>query len=96
MPQLNNIEIQTPALTKEEHTALQLLHEGQADSYQQQLALKVIVNKFSRAHDMTYIPGPTGERASAFLSGRGFVGQKILKYLNLPIGKLEEEEPANV
>lgn len=76
-------------LTKPEHEALKALHAGEADEYQQQLALKVIVNVFSRAQDMTYIPGSFDQ--TAVLSGRAFVGQKILKYLNIPVGKLIEE-----
>ena len=84
------IATQTPALTKQEHEAPKALHPGHADEYQQRLALQVIVNKFSRAHDMSYVPGSFDQ--SSFLAGRGFVGQKILKYLNLPIGKFKEDE----
>ena len=78
-----------PPLTEQERGALKAVHEGIADPYQQRLALNVIVNKFSRAHDMLYIQGSFD--GSAFLSGRGFVGQRILKYLNLPISKLTED-----
>lgn len=77
-------------LTKAEHAAIRALRDGDADSYQQKLALKVIVNKFSRSHDGLYIPDSFDQ--SSFLSGRAFVGQKILKYLNIPVGKLQEEE----
>ncbi len=86
-------------LTKDEHGALRALQVGEATPYQQTQALYVITNKFSRAHDVLFIPGHTDE--SSFLSGRGFVGQQILKYLNLPVGRLptldpkEEEENSN-
>lgn len=79
-----------PDLVKEEHIALKELHKGTADEYQQRLALSVIVNKFSRAHDVLFIPGSSDQ--SVFLNGRAFVGQKILKYLNIPVGKLNEEK----
>jgi hypothetical protein len=88
-------------LTKDEHGALRALQAGEATPYQQTQALHVIVNKFSRSHDVLFIPGSRDE--SSFLSGRGFVGQNILKYLKLPVGRLptldpkeEEEENSHV
>jgi len=90
----NNEEcFKTPGLDKHEHAALKALHKGDASEHQQRLALHVIVNKLSRAHDVLFIPGSSDE--SAFLSGRAFVGQKILKYLNVPIGKLKQQEENN-
>lgn len=76
-------------LEKREHEAIKALGKGEADAYQQRLALMVIVNDFSRTHDLCYIPDSHDQ--STFISGRAFVGQKILKYLNIPIGKLKEE-----
>lgn len=78
------------ALDKQEIAAIKALGEGEADKYQQKLALKVIVNDFSRTHDLCYIPDSQDQ--SAFISGRAFVGQKILLHLNIPIGKLLKEE----
>jgi hypothetical protein len=77
-------------LDKEEHQAIKALYRGDATEYQQRLALKVIINVFSRTHDMPFIPGAADQ--TAFMNGRAFVGQKLLKYLNIPIGKLQEEE----
>jgi len=77
-------------LDKEEHQAIKALQRGDASEYQQRLALKVIINVFSRSHDMLFIPGAADQ--TVFMNGRAFVGQKILKYLNIPIGKLQEEE----
>jgi hypothetical protein len=82
------IATQTRTLTKDEVIALQCLHRGEANEYQQRLALKVIVNDFSRAQDALYIPGSFDQ--TAFLNGRAFVGQRILKYINIPVGKLDE------
>lgn len=77
-------------LTKKEHAALKALNEGNADEYQQKLCLAIIVNTFSRTHDLCYIPDSQDQ--STFISGRAFVGQKILKYLNIPVGKIKQEE----
>jgi len=77
-------------LTKQEIVALKALHNGEASEYQQRLALVIITNKLSRAQDQLYIPGSFD--ATAFLSGRAFVGQAILKYINIPVGKLDELE----
>jgi len=74
-------------LTKDEVLALKALATGEADPYQQSLALHVITNKFSRPHDLLFVPGQADQ--SAFLNGRAFVGMQILKYLNIPIGKLD-------
>lgn len=82
------IATQTRELTKPEVIALQALHQGEATPYQQRLALKVIVNDFCRAQDALYIPGSFDQ--TAFLNGRAFVGHRILKYINIPVGKLDE------
>jgi len=78
-----------PELTDQEHIALKALYAGEAQPDQQRLALRIITNKFSRAHDVLYVHG--SDRDSAFLSGRGFVGQQVLKYLHLPVAKLPEQ-----
>ncbi len=75
---------------KEEHQALKALQRGDATEYRQRLALRLIINVFSRSHDMLFIPGAADQ--TVFMNGRAFVGQKILKYLNIPVGKLKEEE----
>lgn len=90
MSKRNEECFQCADLHKEEHQALKALSKGEATEYQQRLALKVIVNIFSRSHDMLFIPGAPDQ--TVFMNGRAFVGQKILKYLNIPVGKLKEEE----
>jgi len=81
---------QTQKLIKREVEAIKALNNGDASEYQQKLALAVIVNKFCRSQDLLYIPNSSDE--TSFLNGRGFVGQKILKIINVPIGKLINEE----
>lgn len=80
---------QVAQVTEEEHVALKMLRAGEADSYQQVLALKVITSQFARTHDILFIPGAADQ--SAFLAGRAFVGLQILKHLNIPVGKLEDD-----
>lgn len=84
---------QTMPLDKHDIEAIKAVEAGTATSYQQKLALVVIVNKFSRAQDLLYIPNSSDE--TAFLNGRGFVGQKILKIISQPIGKLINPTEAN-
>lgn len=89
------ISLQVEPIYRHEHEAIQALSEGRADEYQQALALSVIVQKFSRAHDMGYVPGEFDQ--TAFLSGRSFVGKQIVKYTKLPVSKTPEvpNEPAS-
>jgi len=80
----------TKKLDKTEIEALKALNAGTASAYEQKLALATICNTFSRAQDLPYIPGSFDE--TAFFNGRAFVGQQILKIINLPIGKLIKAE----
>lgn len=90
MADKKNIEcLRCESLTKAEHEALKALNNGEANAYQQKLSLSIIINKFSRAHDLLYVPGSFDQ--SALLNGRAFVGQKILKHLNIPVGQLNNE-----
>lgn len=79
-----------PAISNEEHSAIKALHKGEADAYQQALALKVIVSKFSRAHDLLYFPDSFDQ--TAFINGRAFVGQQVLLLLKIPIGKINHKQ----
>ncbi len=77
-------------VTKEEGIALKQLYAGEADAHQQRLALQLIVKKFARAHDLAFIPGAPDE--SVFLAGRSFVGKRILRYLEVPVDKLDKTQ----
>lgn len=81
------------APTKAEAMAFKRLAEGEASSHQQKIALMYLVNVLSRPHDFTFVPGSVEE--SAFLAGRAFVGQKLLKMVKVPIGKLVLTEVEN-
>ena len=70
--------------------AIRALQSGEATPAQQQLAIYVIVNKLSRSHDVLFVPNDHDQ--TAFLAGRGYVGQQILKICKTPIGKFEDVE----
>lgn len=71
----------TAQLSKREIWALKALEAGTADPYSQTLALSAILNKLSRAYDCHFVP--SDRDATAFLQGRGFVGQEIVKHLRI-------------
>lgn len=81
--------VKTPPLTTAEEQAIKSLSRGDASEYQQRLALKVIVNKLCRADDLLYIPGSFD--GTAFLQGRGFVGQRITKIIKQPLNSMNED-----
>lgn len=81
--------------TKEEAEAIKALESGQAQDYQQQIALNYIVNKLCRSNDVLYIHG-NNSLDTAFLNGRAFPGQKILKILKVPIGRLKLKQTEEV
>ncbi len=84
------VELRVDALDVDDVRALKALWEGSATDYQQRLALKVIVNKFSRTHDLLYVPGDAA--AGVFLNGRAFVGTQIMRVLKLPVSHLVDEK----
>ena len=83
-----------PDLDKDEVLAIKALYAGEANPFQQRLALSVITNKFCRTHDILYIPDSSDQ--TAFMNGRAFPGTKILQTIKVPIGKLDftnDKEP---
>jgi len=66
--------------------ALKSLYRGDADPYQQRLALQVIVNKFARLSQPAFVPGDPGQ--GAFLAGRQFVALMLMDTINRPLGQL--------
>ena len=79
-------EFRVDPLEEDEVRAIKALMRGDASAIEQGVALRTIVNKFCRTHDLLYVADRPG--ASAFLNGRAFVGNQIMKVLNLPVGKL--------
>ena len=70
-----------PSLTVYEVQAIRALEVGEADAFQQRLALDCILKKLCRVYDVHFVPDC--DRSSVFLEGRGFVGQNLLKFMRL-------------
>jgi len=85
--------LQVAPVTIEETLALKALGQGEATPFQQKLALALIMKKFSRAYDIPFIEGSSD--GSAFLMGRGFVGNRIDLHLKQPVSALHPDEVKN-
>lgn len=73
--------------------ALKALREGRADPHQQTLALEWIVHALCGTYDMPFRPGgEDGRRDTDFACGKQFVGQQIVKLINLPSVSAEQGE----
>ena len=70
--------------------ALRSLGEGTAGPYEQQLALKTILDNFCGVYQQSFVPGAQDQ--STFMQGRAFPGQRIMHYLKLDPTKLKEIE----
>jgi len=70
-----------------EAEAIQALFDGRATPDQQRTALKWILDGACALYDLSYRPGPEGERDTSLAEGRRFVGLQIVKLsrLNLDI-----------
>jgi hypothetical protein len=62
--------------------AFRALAAGKASEGQQQRVLACIV-QISRYYDLSFQPGPDGERATAFAEGMRFVGAQVVKLTKL-------------
>lgn len=73
--------------------ALKALQAGSASEGQQKRALAWIINQAAGTYDLPFRPGgPEGDRATVFATGRMFVGQQLVKLLNLPTALIPESE----
>lgn len=78
-----------PAYELADATALQALQRGVADPDQQRRALDWIIKQAAGTYDLAYRPGGVdGSRDTDFALGRQFVGQQVVKLLNLAVGAL--------
>lgn len=75
--------------------AIQALARGEADADQQQRAFAWIANKASAVDDLSFRPGPSGDRETAFAEGRRFVGLQIYKLKGLKSEVLEKLDVPN-
>lgn len=73
-------------------SAMQALAAGTATPDQQRRALTWLVNA-AGTYDLSYRPGPNGERDSVFAEGKRFVGLQVVKLTRLNVGALRRSEP---
>lgn len=75
---------QPPEYDVAECMAIKALAEARATPEQQRIAFRWILEGAANYHDIDFRPGGLdGERASAFNSGRRFVGAQIMKLRHL-------------
>lgn len=75
--------------TNSQAASIQALARGDADSGQQQMALKWIVENLCGTYDMVY--RPQGDRDTVFAAAKQFVGQQIVKATKLNLNALSKE-----
>lgn len=80
-----------PPYDRRDLAAFRALREGRADPYQQVLILEWIIMACG-TYENPYRPGVDGARASDFAAGKQFVGQQIVKLLNMPATDPEQGE----
>lgn len=74
-------------------TAFQALAAGTADKDQQLRALKWLIENCCRTYDLSYRPGPGGQRDTDFAEGQRSVGLQVVKLVKLNVGMLRRSEP---
>lgn len=72
--------------------AIKAVAMGNANEEQQRRAMGWIVNKASALHELSYRPGVTGDRDTAFAEGRRFVGAQIAKMISAEVVKRSSNE----
>jgi hypothetical protein len=78
------IEPWKPAPYDEADTyAIKALAAGVANEGQQKRALKWIIESLCGTYDLSFRPGPEGDRDTAFAEGRRSVGLQLVKQINL-------------
>lgn len=90
---LENAPWMPPAYEIADASAFQALTRGDASPDQQKRVVKWLVHEAARTYDMSFRPGPGGERDTAFAEGRRFVGLQVVKMVNLDLALLRRTEP---
>ncbi len=70
--------------------ALQDLQAGTANEGQQQRALKWLINNLCRTYDTQYFP--ESSRDTDFALGKRWVGQQLVKLLNIKLGLIKKDQ----
>ena len=83
--------IMPPPYDKADLAAFKAMHEGRAEPYQQRLVLEWIIQACG-TYENPFRPGADGSRSSDFAAGKQFIGQQVVKLLNMPIANDEQGE----
>ena len=76
-----------PKYERHHVAAFQALAHGTAEPQQQKIAMAYLLGTLCCIQDMSY--RPDSERETVFAEGRRFVGQQIVKFLQLNTGNIE-------
>ncbi len=71
--------------------AVQSLATGSANTDQQKLALRYIIEELAAAYDLSYRPGPDGDRDTVFAEGKRFIGLQLVRMVKLNVSKLRRD-----
>lgn len=69
-----------PELTRAERSAIKSCIHGEPTADQARTAMHAVIHKLAGTHDLAFVPGAPND--SAFMSGRQFVGYRLLHYAN--------------
>jgi hypothetical protein len=76
--------------------AVKALAMGTASADQQRRAISYIIEKLCGTYDMSYRPGgDDGRRDTDFAEGQRFVGNQIVKFVNMNVADLQRMESAD-
>ena len=89
MPYNDWESIMDPATVSAVSMAFKSLEKGEASKEQQRLAVDFLIRIGCRTYDTDWFPD---ERISCFAAGRRYVGQQVVRFINLKIGKLQESK----
>lgn len=65
--------------------AIKAVAAGNASEGQQKRALDWIIRTLCGTYDQPYRPGEGGDRDTVFACAKQFVGQQIVKHINVPL-----------
>lgn len=85
--------------TVAEVAAIQAMHRGDADEYQQKCALRWIIESAARAGDELYFPTDAdndGRRDTDYALGKRYVGNQIIKLTLLDLKTLKDQDEAKL
>lgn len=80
-----------PPYDKADLAAFKAMREGRAEGYQQQLVLEWIIQA-AGTYENPYRQGSDGARNTDFAAGKAFIGQQVVKLLNMPMKDEEQGE----